>query len=291
MTPLSAPDALFLDGSTAGTAECEFPSRIPTSFDVTHAMETGAFKVVYQPIVDVRRVGDDPRIAGYEALSRFGDGSPSAWFASASRAGLRVDLELAAIRAAIAGFSAAPDDVYLALNSSVETLCSPMLFECLEGISPDRVVLELPEDTLSENYYRTKDQIGRLVTQGYRLALDYLARDRVDLSYLIRVRPSILKIDMSMTRDLDHDPSKRSVIHGLRLLADVLRADVIAEGIERRGELLQLQKLGVQFGQGYLLGRPGPLSIPPPAPKLASRPTTRRRRLSLTHRYPAVARR
>ena len=284
MTQLSAPHAIFLDGLTAETSHCEFPSRIPTDFEVLHAIETRAFKVIYQPIVDIRRGGEDSRIAGYEALSRFADGSPSSWFASASRAGLRVELELAAIRAAIAGFSVAPDDVYLALNSSVETLCSPLLFECLEGISPDRVVLELPEDTLSENYYRTKDQIGRLVTQGYRLALDDLARDRVDLSYLIRVRPSILKIDLSMIRNLDHDPSKRSVIHGLKLLADVLRADIIAEGIEREGELLQLQKLGVQFGQGYLLGRPGPLLTPAPASKLAIRPTRRRRRLTLAHR-------
>ena len=284
MAPLSAPDALFLDGLTADTSYCEFPSLIPTAPQVLHAIETAAFKVVYQPIVDIRMVGNTPRIAGYEALSRFADGSPTAWFAAASRAGLRVRLELAAIRAAIAGFSDAPDQVYLALNSSVETLCSPLLFEFLEGISPDRVVLELPEDTLSENYDRTKDQIGGLLAQGYRLALDDLARDRVDLSYLIRVRPSIIKIDMSMTRNLDHDPSKRSVIHGLRQLADVLRADVIAEGIERTGELLQLQKLGVQFGQGYLLGRPGGLLTPDPGPKPANHPARPRRRLALTNR-------
>jgi EAL domain-containing protein (putative c-di-GMP-specific phosphodiesterase class I) len=237
----------------------DLSSRMPTAAEVAQMIETRAFNVVYQPIVDIRGQGGERSTVGYEALSRFANGSPPAWFSAASKAGLRVGLELAAIRSAIAGFQSAPKSAYLTLNSSVETLCSPFLFDSLDGIAPHRVVLELPEDTVIESYERTKVHIDRLVDRGYRLAMDDLARGRIDLWYLVRLRPSIIKIDLSMIRDIDVDPSKQSLVNGLKLLGDVLRAEVVAEGIEREGELEHLRQLGVQFGQGYLLGHPSPL--------------------------------
>lgn len=227
-------------------------------------IETRAFNVVYQPIVDIGGSGDEGSTVGYEALSRFAEGSPPAWFSAAAKAGLRVGLELTAIRSAIAGFQTAPKSAYLALNSSLETLCSPFLLDSLDGITPTRVVLELPEDTVIERYEQTKVHIDRLVDRGYRLAMDDLARGRIDLWHLVRLRPSIIKIDLSMIRDVDVDPSKQSLVRGLKLLGEVLRAQVVAEGIERHGELEFLQHLGVQFGQGYLFGRPGPLATVEP---------------------------
>ena len=237
-----------------------------------------AFEVVYQPIVDIQGPGGAPRTVGYEALSRFTTGSPPTWFTAASRAGLRVGLELAAIRSAIAGFGPAPSGAYLALNASVETLCSPFLLDALEGIAPGRVVLELPEDTVTDSYERTKGHIHRLVGHGYRLAMDDLARGRIDLRYLIRIQPSIIKIDISMIRDVDVDTSKQSLVNGMRLLGDILKAEVIAEGIERTGELGHVQRLGVQFGQGFLLGPPGPIeSLESPRERFPRHPGDLRR--------------
>jgi EAL domain-containing protein (putative c-di-GMP-specific phosphodiesterase class I) len=140
---------------------------------------------------------------------------------------------------------------------------SPDLIPALDGIPPERLLLELPEDTVISDYERTKVVIDRLTGLGYRLAMDDLAKGRIDLWYLVRLRPSIVKVDISMIRDIDLDPSKQSLVNGLRLLGEVLRADVVAEGIERKGELDQLQSLGVHYGQGFLLGRPGPLDNPP----------------------------
>jgi EAL domain-containing protein (putative c-di-GMP-specific phosphodiesterase class I) len=233
--------------------------------------------------VDIQQPGGEYRTVGYEALSRFANGSPPAWFTAASRAGLRVALELAAIRSAIAGFQSAPKSAYLALNSSVATLCSPFLYDALDGIAPSRVVLELPEDTIIENYEWTKVHIDRLVNRGHRLAMDDLARGRIDLWYLVRLRPSIIKVDLSMIRDIDIDPSKQSLVNGLRLLGEVLKAEVVAEGIERQGELEYLQQLGIQFGQGYLLGGPGPLENPPVGQDSHSE-TRKRRRLTIIRR-------
>lgn len=243
-------------------------------------IETRAFNVVYQPIVEIRGDVNDGSTVGFEALARFADGSPPAWFSAAARAGLRVGLELAAIRSAIAGFQSAPANAYLALNTSVETLGSPFLFDSLDGIDPARVVLELPEDTVFESYERTKVHLHRLVGRGYRLAMDDLARGRIDLWHLVRLRPSIIKIDLSMIRDVDVDRSKQSLVNGFRLLGEVLSAQVVAEGIESEGELEYLQQLGVQFGQGYLLGRPGPLLGFGPGPSETLRQRKLRSRLS-----------
>jgi len=253
------PCAPLLAGTEGIKAVIDLPSLFPSEAEVAKVIETGAFKVVYQPIVDIKRRSHAYQTVGFEALSRFAGGSPPEWFAAASRAGLRVELELAVIRSAVDGFPAAPHDSYLAINSSVETVCSPLLQNSLQGMSPNRIVLELPEDTVIDNFERTRVHIDRLIGQGYRLAMDDLVRGRIDLWYLVRLRPSIIKVDLSVTRNIDHDVSKQALVNGLRLLGEVLRAEVVAEGIEREGELECLQDLGVQFGQGYLLGRPGPL--------------------------------
>ena len=87
-----------------------------------------------------------------------------------------------------------------------------------------------------------------------------------------------------MIRDIDVDTSKQSLVNGLRLLGDVLKAEVVAEGIEREGELELLQQLGVQFGQGYLLGRPESLTNPVPIVPGASRRAAYRERLTVARR-------
>ena len=267
MTPPSVPSAPWQGGRDQTAPAYRTASRPPTGTEVGRVIETGLFAVVFQPIVDITPLNTDSRPRGYEALSRFSMGSPAQWFATASRTGLRIELELAAIRFAIAGFPARDNNAFLALNASIETLCSPLLFESLEGIAPERIVLELPEDTFIADYDGIRFHIDRLLERGYRLAMDDLARGRVDLWHLVRLRPSIIKIDLSMVRDIDTDPSKQSLVNGLRLLGDVLRAEVVAEGIERQGELDCLQQLGVHLGQGYLLGHPGPLEALPVLPQ------------------------
>ena len=235
----------------------------PSPAQIITAIQRGSLSIVYQPIVDLGSNGDR-RVVGYEALARFPTGSPPEWFASAWGAGIGTELELEAIRAAVAGFSAAPQRAFLALNVSLETLMSPQLTDALEGLAPGRIVLELSEDTVIDNYQRAKVYLDRLSRRGYRLAFDDLAPGRIDLWYLVRLRPSIVKIDISLVQDIDSEPSKRSMVNGLKWLSDVLKSQIVAEGIEREEELEILTRIGVPFGQGFLLGRPGPLgeSVP-----------------------------
>lgn len=227
--------------------------------EILEAIQRRRFQIVYQPIVDLRHPSGDRHVVGFEALARFPIGSPPEWFAAAWGAGIGVELELEAIRAAIAGFGQAPHRVFLALNTSIETLTSPHLLEALSGISPSRIVLELSEDTVIDNYPRAKVYLDRLTRRGYRLAFDDLAAGRIDLWYLVRLRPAIIKIDISLVHDIDLEPGKRALVNGLKWLSDVLKSKIVAEGIERPEELELLTRLGAHYGQGYLLGLPGPL--------------------------------
>ena len=231
----------------------------PTSSQIIDAIQQKQFEIVYQPIVDLRLSTSDRRVAGYEALIRFPSASPPEWFSAAWGAGIGVELELEAIRVAVEGFRNAPHRTFLALNTSMETLASPNLLQALSGIPPSRVVLELSEDTVIDNYPRTKVYFDRLTRQGYRLAFDDLAAGRIDLWYLVRLRPAIIKVDISLIRDIDLDPAKRALVHGLKWLGDVLKSQIIAEGIERPEELELLTRIGAHYGQGFLLGEPGPL--------------------------------
>lgn len=234
----------------------------PSPSQIIEAIQQKTLEIVYQPIVDLHHIRSNRRVVGYEALSRFTAGSPPEWFGAAWEAGIGVELELEAIRAAVAGFANAPHRVFLALNVSMETLMSSQLAGSLSGMSPSRIVLELSETTVIDNYQRAKVYLDRLTRRGFRLAFDDLAPGRIDLWYLVRLRPAMVKIDISLVRDIDAEPGKRSLVNGLKWLGEVLKSQIVAEGIERTEELEILTRIGVPYGQGYLLGRPGPLEEP-----------------------------
>ena len=226
--------------------------------DVLEAIRTESFAIHYQPIVEIQHV-ERFKVAGVEALARFASGPPSDWFAVARAAGVGVEVELAVIKAAVAGFAAAAPDQFITLNTSLDTLVTPRLLEAVQGIKPSRIVFELSEGSVVDNYQRTKAQLDRITSLGYRLAIDDVAGGRIDLWHLVRLRPAIVKFDISLVREIDSDPGRRSLVNALKWLGDLLSCKVVAEGIEQTGELETLRRLGIHYGQGYLLGRPGPI--------------------------------
>jgi EAL domain-containing protein (putative c-di-GMP-specific phosphodiesterase class I) len=68
-----------------------------------------------------------------------------------------------------------------------------------------------------------------------------------------------VKLDIEWVHAIDRDPVKRSLVSGLAYFARETACELIAEGIETEGELEAIRELGIQLGQGYLLGRPQPL--------------------------------
>lgn len=222
--------------------------------DVQRAIEEGPERIVFQPIVDL---SDPVRVIGFEALSRFGMGTPPRWFSVADRAGLQLDLELACIRKAV--WSARSiDHGFVAINLSSGLLASGGLVDALQGIDPKRVVIELSESSQIDRYETAAEAIAELTSQGFRLALDDVGNSEIDLWRIVRLRPSVVKLDLSLARGIDGDPDRRAVASAMISVAHAIDALVVAEGIETDAELETMQRLGADLGQGFLFdGRVG----------------------------------
>lgn len=232
----------------------------PSKEAIVEVLANKGPEMVYQQLVDMRahRRGEN-RIVGYEALARFPFAAPPEWFEVAGSAGLRLDLELAAMRNAISGFSANNHDGFLALNLSDASLTSSKLPDVLADLDPGRIVLELSEVAVIKSYEVTKRFVDSLRDRGIRLAVDDVGAGEIDLWHILRLEPAVIKVDMSLVRDIETTPRNRALIRGISAMAQDLGIMVVAEGIEAPEEEDMLLELGVQYGQGYLFGKPRPL--------------------------------
>jgi EAL domain-containing protein (putative c-di-GMP-specific phosphodiesterase class I) len=80
-----------------------------------------------------------------------------------------------------------------------------------------------------------------------------------NMQHVVRLAPDIIKLDVALVRGIDADRVRRALAASLVVFADEMGARLVAEGIEAPKELSTLVELGVPYGQGYHLGRPGPL--------------------------------
>jgi EAL domain-containing protein (putative c-di-GMP-specific phosphodiesterase class I) len=230
----------------------------PTRQAITEMLASDGFHMAYQAVAHLpSHASGEEQIIGYESLARFPHSTPPEWFETAGHAGLRLDLELATIRASVAGFAAAHG--FLAVNLSDATLTSTRLLEALEGVDPGRVVLELSEVALVRSYEATNRVVSGLAERGIRLAIDDVGTGEIDLWNILRLEPAMIKIDMSLVRDLENSPRNGALIRGLAAMAGDLGVVVVAEGVETVRERDRLLELGVEHGQGYLFGKPQPL--------------------------------
>jgi EAL domain-containing protein (putative c-di-GMP-specific phosphodiesterase class I) len=90
------------------------------------------------------------------------------------------------------------------------------------------------------------------------------------LEKIAHLNPRYLKFDRELVRNIDSSYIRREMTRALKAFADRIGSTIIAEGIEREGELQVLLELGIEYGQGYLLGRPASAFLPPTTPTLAT---------------------
>jgi diguanylate cyclase (GGDEF)-like protein len=231
----------------------------PTQADIERAqllavLDTpGAITPVFQPIFDLR----SQEVVGYEALSRFPAEvgySPQEWFDLARKHGLAVELEAAAVQAALA-VPGRPDGVSLALNLSPEALLSGR--ETLN--LPDdltAITIEVTENALVTEGPELELALQDLRARGARIAVDDAGVGYAGFAQLVRVRPDVVKLDRSLVESVNVRPTKAAVIKAFVGFAQDTGALICAEGIETAGELRVVRLLGSATGQGFLLGRP-----------------------------------
>jgi EAL domain-containing protein (putative c-di-GMP-specific phosphodiesterase class I) len=211
--------------------------------------------VVLQPIVDL---ASGTRI-GAEALSRF----PAEWglapdvaFAEAHSIGQGDRLELLALERAAEHLPRV--DGYIAMNISPATLLTPAAAELLGRLPLDRVLLELSEHDQVEDYDRLRAVLAPFRAAGMRLAIDDVGAGFSSLRHIVVTAPDVIKLDRSIVSGLDTDPVLATLVRSLTEFARSCSARVVAEGVETAGEAAALRALGVDLGQGWHFGRPGP---------------------------------
>ena len=224
---------------------------------VLDALKPGSLSIHLQPICDLL----DGHAAGYEALARFRLSpyrSPDRWFADAAEVGLGVELECAAIRAAVQALPLLPEGASLSVNASPGTVVSGALDALFDVEQPERLVLELTEHAVVEDYDRLRSHLIRLREKGVRLAIDDAGAGFSGLQHILKLQPNLIKLDMTLIRDIDNDPARRALASAMMSFARQTGATLVAEGIETASERATLIALGFRLGQGYLLGKPVP---------------------------------
>ena len=235
--------------------EREAADRRHKRAQIRSILREGRMVTVLQPIVDL---GSGIPV-GYEALARFESETPkppNIWFAMADEVGLGRELELAAVRSALGHLDTLPDGAYLSVNVSPDTAVTSD-FASLMETGTDRVVIEVTEHAAIGDYPRFNSSVARLRFLGMRYAVDDAGAGFATFSHILSTKPDIVKLDMSLIRDIHRDLARRALLHGLIYFIEQINATAVAEGVETLEEAESLKRLGVHCAQGYYFGRPG----------------------------------
>ncbi len=212
-----------------------------------------AFTPFFQPVVSLA----ERDIVGYEALTRFHDGTPpDRRFAAALRLGRGRDLERATLSAAVEAARGLADGRLLALNVSPDFVLAGDLPAILADAGRE-VVLEITEHAPIDDYPALLTALAR-IQPPVQVAVDDAGSGYASLRHILSLHPAYVKLDLDWVRHIEVDPARQALVAGLAHFANEIGCRLIGEGIETEAEREALLRLGVPLGQGYLLGRPAP---------------------------------
>jgi EAL domain-containing protein (putative c-di-GMP-specific phosphodiesterase class I) len=254
--------ATVLTEHLSGVVGVVIEDHLQTAQRIHTVLIDDILEMVGQPIVDLGTTG----IVGYEALARFTghpDRTPAAWFQDAARVGLGIDLELKAIRRGLSRLPDLPDTAFISLNISPECAASSELRETLDSAPLDRVVLEITEHAHVESYMALNRALLPLRIKGVQIAIDDAGAGFASLRHILHLQPDMIKLDGSWVAEIEADAARRALITAVVGFARDLNASVVGEAIETPGQAMVLRDLGVDCGQGYHFGRPGPIEPGP----------------------------
>lgn len=235
-------------------------------YRLRRALEKEQFKLHFQPIIDLHK----NQVIAYEVLLRLigEDGelvSPSVFLPWAERYGMIREIDRWVMQQAlgILSHNGWAHDILLSVNISGQTLTDAefrrMLSSALERklIGPGSIALEITETAAVTNLNEAKDFIDTLKTQGPAFALDDFGSGFSSLSYLKHLPVDVLKIDGSFIRDIIHNPVDQELVKFMVAVAKSLNKKTVAEFVENRETLDLLREYGVDYAQGFYIGKPG----------------------------------
>jgi PAS domain S-box-containing protein len=234
-------------------------ARVEWSARIRHAIEADRFVLHAQPIVDVatgesvqqellvRMVGDDGELI-----------MPSKFLPAAERFDLAPAIDRWVVRRA----ARLARDRRVEVNLSAQSIGNSQLTEHIEaelrlsGAEPANLVFEITETTAAKDLGKARELADRLTGLGCGFALDDFGTGYGSFTYLKHLPVSYLKIDMEFVRDLAADPADKQVVKAIVDVASNFGIKTIAEGVESEETLEVLRGLGVDYAQGFHLGRP-----------------------------------
>lgn len=225
---------------------------------------------VYQPLVHL----ESGEIFGYEALTRGPKASnlesPATLFSIADEVDLTFELDRACFRGALRGAVGLEPVHRLFVNllphsfydtSFIETEVANLLDAA--GLTPANLVFEITERLAIENFASFRRALANYTAMGFGVAIDDVGTRHSNLETVMALRPHFVKISDVLTRGVARSTVKREMLRSLGRIAEAIDAVIIAEGIETADDLVVLHDLGMRYGQGFFLARPGA-----PFPKL-----------------------
>ena len=233
---------------------------------------------VFQPIVKL----DDGSVYAHEALIRGPQGTalhtPDALLRAADEEGLGYAFETACVRATLRSWGRMQTAGRLFVNVSAEALITAYEGRGQQGlldwiqdfhVTPRMLVLEITEHERVDNMDRLAEVVQEVRAAGLALALDDFGDGRSSLRLWSQIKPEVVKIDKYFTRNISAHGDKLKTIQALQHIATIFGTALVAEGIETAEDLRVLRDVGIEYGQGYFLGRPDavPLQWLPALPK------------------------
>jgi EAL domain-containing protein (putative c-di-GMP-specific phosphodiesterase class I) len=231
--------------------------RAEISERIANILAGDSLTIVQQPIHDLRTGVP----VGVECLARFPDNNqrgPDKWFADAEEIGKGLEMEMLAICSALKTLPHLVPGHYMSINASPETIISGAVLEVVSAVSADRLVLEITEHNQVRDYGALMSALEPLRKHA-RIAIDDVGAGYAGLRHIVDLKPDILKLDMSLTRDISHDPARRALAQALVVFARDIRCKIVAEGVETAAERATLEALRVDYAQGYFFSRPMPV--------------------------------
>lgn len=231
--------------------------------DLAEILHHGQITTLFQPMFDLA----DNGIYAYEALSRGPEGSPlhrpDALFAAARQCGRLGTLERLCQACAIRRFEDLQlpgrltiniDPLALIDGGHAERHLSQLLAET--GLAPERIILELTEHSRIDRCTELKQAVHDCRDMGFSIAMDDLSAGYSNLRLLSDLEPDFVKLDKYFVSKIDADAVAADFVRTIVSLAKRVHCKVIAEGIETKTQLQRIRRLGIEYAQGYLLGRP-----------------------------------
>ena len=243
------------------------PARADRALKSSFRRAVDTLWLAFQPIL----TADGREVYGHEVLLRSDEPNftdPVQVLEAAELLGSLDELGRVIRQRAVEAFVQLPSDGLMFVNLHPKDLTDPALFLTTEPLSSiaNRVVLEITERSSLDKLDNVAARVAELRRMGFRIAIDDLGAGYAGLTTFAQLEPEIVKLDMSLVRDVHTNGTKRKVVRSMTQLAREIGAMVVAEGVENEDELETVVSLGCDFVQGFYFARPErvPSSCRPP---------------------------